>query len=58
MQVGIELLSAALGCGVAAAVAWLAIEGLFRLSFTELGGAASRYGSEESTDPRPPVASR
>lgn len=33
MLVGIELLGAVLGCGLAAAVAWLAIEGLFRLTF-------------------------
>jgi hypothetical protein len=33
MQMGIEVLSAALGCGMAAGLAWLAIEGLFRLTF-------------------------
>lgn len=33
MQVGIELVSAALGCGLAAVMSWLAIEGLFRLAF-------------------------
>jgi hypothetical protein len=33
MQVGIELVSAALGCGLAAGMSWLAIEGLFRMTF-------------------------
>ena len=51
MQVGIELASAALGCGLAAVMSWLAIEGLLRLTF-------GRQGMLESTWPRPPVASR
>ena len=33
METGIGLLSAALGCGLAAVMAWLAIDGLFRLTF-------------------------
>jgi hypothetical protein len=33
MEAGIGLLSAALGCGLAAAIAWLAIDGLFRMTF-------------------------
>lgn len=33
MQVGIELVSAALGCGLAAVMSWLAIEGLLRMTF-------------------------
>lgn len=51
MEVGIELGSVALGCGLAAGVSWLAIEGLLRLAF-------GRHGMLESTWPRPPVASR
>jgi hypothetical protein len=39
MQVGIELVSAGLGCGLAAVMSWVAIEGLFRLTFSEQGGA-------------------
>jgi len=61
MQVGIELASAALGCGLAAGMSWLAIEGLFRLAFLGQGGAGvapSAQGRLESTSPRPPVASR
>jgi hypothetical protein len=49
MEAGIGLLSAALGCGLAAAIAWLAIDGLFRMSFRELGGAAPH-------PPNPPLA--
>ena len=50
MQVGIELVSAALGCGLAAVMSWLAIEGLFRLVFFEQGGAVV-------APPRPPARS-
>jgi hypothetical protein len=51
MQVGIELVSAVVGCGLAAGMSLVAIEGLFRLTF-------GRQGMLESTAPRPPVASR
>jgi len=33
MQLGIEVIAMALGCGLAAAMARLAIEGVFRLAF-------------------------
>ncbi len=33
MDAGIGLLSAAVGCALAAAMAWLAIDGLFRITF-------------------------
>ena len=37
METGIGLLSAALGCGLAAAMARLAIDGLFRMTFMSWG---------------------
>lgn len=33
MEAGIGLLSAAVGCALAAAMAWLAIDGLLRIAF-------------------------
>ena len=33
METGVELLSGALGCALAAAAAWLILEGIFALTF-------------------------